>query len=55
MAPRERLCKRYATVTTMFHRIREDIACVFERDPAARTTLEVLTTSPVCTRSCYIG
>jgi serine O-acetyltransferase len=46
MALRERLCKRYATVTTMFDRIKEDIACVFERDPAARTTLEVLTTSP---------
>lgn len=46
MARPERLCKRYATVTTMFHRIKEDIACVFERDPAARTTLEVLTTSP---------
>ena len=33
-------------VTIMFQRIKEDIACVFERDPAARTTLEVLTTSP---------
>ncbi|MCI0400263.1 MAG: serine O-acetyltransferase [Gammaproteobacteria bacterium] len=30
----------------MFSRLREDIACVFERDPAARTTFEVLTTSP---------
>lgn len=26
--------------------LREDIACVFERDPAARSTLEVLTTYP---------
>lgn len=30
----------------MFKRIREDIACVFERDPAARTVFEVLTTYP---------
>jgi serine O-acetyltransferase len=30
----------------MFQRIKEDIECVFERDPAARTTLEVLTTYP---------
>jgi serine O-acetyltransferase len=30
----------------MFKRLREDINCVFERDPAARSTLEVLTTYP---------
>lgn len=30
----------------MFERLREDINCVFERDPAARTRLEVLTTYP---------
>lgn len=30
----------------MFARIREDIRCVFDRDPAARNTLEVLTTYP---------
>jgi serine O-acetyltransferase len=30
----------------MFDRLREDIASVFERDPAARTRLEVLTTYP---------
>lgn len=30
----------------MFSRIREDIACVFERDPAARSTWEVLTCYP---------
>ena len=30
----------------MFERIREDIRCVFDRDPAARTTFEVLTTYP---------
>ncbi len=30
----------------MFRRLREDIACVFERDPAARNTFEVLTTYP---------
>ncbi|MDP1707914.1 MAG: serine O-acetyltransferase [Gammaproteobacteria bacterium] len=28
------------------HRLREDIACIFERDPAARNTFEVLTTYP---------
>ena len=30
----------------MFDRLREDIRCVFERDPAARNTFEVLTTYP---------
>lgn len=30
----------------MFKRIREDIACVFDRDPAARNVFEVLTTYP---------
>ena len=30
----------------MFNRIREDIHCVFDRDPAARTTWEVLTCYP---------
>jgi len=30
----------------MFERLREDIACVFERDPAARTALEILSTYP---------
>jgi serine O-acetyltransferase len=30
----------------MFSRVREDIASVFERDPAARSTLEVLTCYP---------
>jgi serine O-acetyltransferase len=30
----------------MFARLREDIACVFDRDPAARTTWEVLTCYP---------
>ncbi len=30
----------------MFKRIREDINCVFERDPAARNVFEVLTTYP---------
>jgi serine O-acetyltransferase len=29
-----------------FRQMREDIACVFERDPAARTTFEVITTYP---------
>ncbi len=30
----------------MFDRIREDINCVFERDPAARNTFDILTTYP---------
>lgn len=30
----------------MFRRIREDISCVFDRDPAARNVFEVLTTYP---------
>ena len=30
----------------MFERIREDVRCVFERDPAARSTFDVLTTYP---------
>jgi serine O-acetyltransferase len=30
----------------MFEHIKEDIACVFDRDPAARNTFEVLTTYP---------
>ncbi len=30
----------------MFSRLREDIACVFDRDPAARNTFEVLFTYP---------
>jgi len=30
----------------MFKRLKEDIQCVFDRDPAARTTLEVLTNYP---------
>jgi len=30
----------------MFERLREDIRCVFERDPAARTSFEVFTTYP---------
>lgn len=30
----------------MFERVREDIKCVFERDPAARGTFEVITTYP---------
>lgn len=30
----------------MFERLREDVHCVFDRDPAARNTFEVLTTYP---------
>ncbi len=33
-------------VSAMFRRLREDIRSVFDRDPAARTTFEVLTTYP---------
>ncbi len=30
----------------MFERVKEDIACVFERDPAARNAFEIITTYP---------
>ena len=30
----------------MFNRIKEDISCVFDRDPAARNTFEIITTYP---------
>jgi serine O-acetyltransferase len=30
----------------MFNRLKEDIACVFDRDPAAQTAFEVMTTYP---------
>lgn len=30
----------------MFEKIKEDIRCVFERDPAARTSFEIITTYP---------
>lgn len=30
----------------MFKHIREDVMCVFDRDPAARNVLEIITTSP---------
>jgi serine O-acetyltransferase len=30
----------------LFALLREDVACVFQRDPAARTTWEVITTYP---------
>ncbi|MCP3672333.1 MAG: serine O-acetyltransferase [Gammaproteobacteria bacterium] len=30
----------------MFSRLKEDIACIFERDPAARNTFEILTSYP---------
>jgi len=30
----------------VFKRVREEVGCVFERDPAARTTFDVLTTYP---------
>ena len=31
---------------TAWQRFKEDIKCVFDRDPAARTTFEVVTTYP---------
>ncbi|GBL45180.1 serine acetyltransferase [Sulfuriferula multivorans] len=34
------------TAPGLFALLREDIACVFQRDPAARTTWEVITTYP---------
>ncbi|HHL45414.1 MAG TPA: serine O-acetyltransferase, partial [Gammaproteobacteria bacterium] len=30
----------------MFERIREDVNCVFERDPAARSVFEVMISYP---------
>lgn len=33
-------------MTTFIDRIKEDIACIFERDPAAQSALEVITTYP---------
>ncbi|MGB0747282.1 MAG: serine O-acetyltransferase [Magnetospiraceae bacterium] len=35
-----------AKPVTLLTLIREDVSCVFDRDPAARTTFEVLTTYP---------
>ena len=34
------------SMTSRFGRLREDVRCVFDRDPAARNTFEVLTTYP---------
>lgn len=34
------------TASLMFERLSEDIRCVFQRDPAARNVIEVLTTYP---------
>lgn len=33
-------------MTALYNRIKEDIACIFERDPAAQSVLEVITTYP---------
>lgn len=41
-----RVSKHVISKSTMFKNIREDIASVFDRDPAARTTFEVLTCYP---------
>jgi len=38
--------KTVPTTPGLFALMREDVACVFTRDPAARTTFEVLTTYP---------
>ena len=47
MTPNEHAVNQKATHTTGFWSLlREDVKCVFERDPAARTRLEVLTTYP---------
>ena len=40
------LCHPYFTSKPMFSRIKEEIAVVFERDPAARNTWEVITCYP---------
>ncbi|MDP2227478.1 MAG: serine O-acetyltransferase, partial [Moraxellaceae bacterium] len=42
-SPHQQLAHRYRF---MFDRLKEDIASVFDRDPAARTTLEVLLNYP---------
>ncbi|RYF38254.1 MAG: serine O-acetyltransferase, partial [Comamonadaceae bacterium] len=34
------------TITTMFARLRSDIQCILDRDPAARSTWEVITCYP---------
>src|SRR5689334_22247510 len=39
-------CRGTSRRNPMFSRIREDIQCVFERDPAARSVWEVLTCYP---------
>ena len=36
----------WPTVPGLFTLLREDVACVFQRDPAARSRFEVLTTYP---------
>src|ERR1035437_8480332 len=41
-----RALRRVISRTTMFRNIREDVRSVFDRDPAARTTFEVLTCYP---------
>jgi serine O-acetyltransferase len=35
----------------MFARLRSDIQCILDRDPAARSTWEVITCYPACTPS----
>jgi len=40
------LCAARPPTVGLWAQIREDLGCVFERDPAARSTLEVLTTYP---------
>lgn len=37
---------KVAAPPRLFRTLREDVACVFERDPAARTRFEVITTYP---------
>ena len=39
-------CYQKTESLSFFKQWREDVACVFDRDPAARTTFEVLTTYP---------
>ena len=42
----ERNCRRGARRLSLVKAIREDVRCVFQRDPAARSTFEVVTTYP---------
>ncbi len=44
--PHDRTHTLQVSVTPMFSKLREDIACIYKRDPAARSKLEILTCYP---------